>query len=224
MSEEGDIVGDIFGWVGTCISTFFFITPVVPFLKLVKGEITYKESPGVLLICSFMNCILWADYGLIHDRFLQYFPNGLGGSITLVFITIFLIFLAEKRLSFVLLYLGCLGIAILGISFLFYRIVRVDITGIVANIFNVLMYAAPGEKIYTVFKTGNYELIPIWSTFGACACSASWLIYGIYLPDWLVIIPNLLGVICAILEIIIYYIFKGKAKKNDVDGGLTQEE
>ena len=221
---DDEIIKDIFGWTGTGLAIYFFISPVVPFCKLINEQMKINEIPGILLFCSFMNCILWADYGLIHDRFLQYFPNGLGGSITLVFITIFLIFLAEKRLSFVLLYLGCLGIAILGISFLFYRIVRVDITGIVANIFNVLMYAAPGEKIYTVFKTGNYELIPIWSTFGACACSASWLIYGIYLPDWLVIIPNLLGVICAILEIIIYYIFKGKAKKNDVDGGLTQEE
>ena len=144
MSEEkSDIVGDIFGWIGTCITTFFFITPVVPFIKLVKGEITYKESPGVLLICSFMNCILWAVYGLIYNRFLQYFPNGLGGSITLVFITIFLIHLAQKKPAFILLYLGCLTISILGISIFFYRIVSVDITGIVANIFNVLMYAAP---------------------------------------------------------------------------------
>ena len=189
-----------------------------------KGEMKIKDYPGVLLICSFMNCVLWADYGLLHDRFLQYFPNGLGGSITLVFITTYLVYLAEKKIPFALLYNLCSLAVVIGITFLFFQVIEANITGIIANVFNILMYAAPGEKIYTVFKTGNYELIPIWSTFGACACSASWLIYGIYLPDWLVIIPNLLGVICAILEIIIYYIFKGKAKKNDVDGGLTQEE
>ena len=95
--EESDIVGDIFGWIGTVLTTFFLITPIVPLLKLMKGEMIVKEYPGVLLICSFMNCVLWADYGLLNDRFLQYFPNGLGGSITLVFITTFLIYLAEKK-------------------------------------------------------------------------------------------------------------------------------
>ena len=40
--SDSDIVGDIFGWVGSIISTFFFITPVVPFLKLMKEEITIR--------------------------------------------------------------------------------------------------------------------------------------------------------------------------------------
>ena len=212
--EEGDIIGDIFGWVGTVICIYFFVSPVVPFLKVIKGEITYKESPGVLLICSFMNCILWADYGLRKDRFLQYFPNGLGGSITLIFITIFLIYFAEKKLTFALLYAVVLALVVSGIAVLFYKIDSYY-TGLVAMIFNVLMYAAPGEKMYTVCKTGNYTLIPIWSTIGAAACSGCWLIYGLYLLDSNVIIPNVLGVICAIIQIIVFYIFKGKEKKID---------
>ena len=65
MSEEEDLTKDIFGWTGTVISFFFYIAPVVPYLKLIKGEKTLQESPGVLLICSLLNCILWSDYGLI---------------------------------------------------------------------------------------------------------------------------------------------------------------
>ena len=221
--EEGDIIGDIFGWVGTVICIYFFVSPVVPFIKLIKGEITYKESPGILLICSFMNCILWADYGLRKDRFLQYFPNGLGGSITLVFITIFLIYFAGKQLPFALLYTVALALVVAGIAILFYKIDSYY-TGLVAMIFNVLMYAAPGEKMYTVCKTGNYELIPIWSTIGAAACSGCWLIYGLYLLDSNVIIPNVLGVICAIIQIIVFYIFKSKGKKDiNIEGETAPE-
>jgi hypothetical protein len=98
MSDE-DFVGNIFGWVGTVISMFFYIAPVVPFLKLIKGEISCKESPGILLICSFMNCILWGDYGLLLDRFLIYFANGIGGTITLIWIVIFIIHFVEKRFA-----------------------------------------------------------------------------------------------------------------------------
>ena len=77
-------------------------------------------------------------------------------------------------------------------------------------IFNVLMYAAPGEKIYRVIKTGDYKLIPIWSTIGAAACSACWLIYGLYVGDIYIIVPNGLGVICSIIQLIVYSIFKKK--------------
>ena len=224
MSEEGDIVGDIFGWIGTVLTTFFLITPIVPLLKLMKGEMTVKEYPGVLLICSFMNCVLWADYGLLNDRFLQYFPNGLGGSITLVFITTFLIYLAEKKIPFVLLYNLCSLAVICGITFLFFQVIDADVTGIIAVVFNILIYAAPGEKIYTVFKTGNYELIPIWSTIGGCACSACWLIYGLYLPDINVIIPNLLGIIASVIQIIVYLTFKKKAQSKEVDGAIINPE
>ena len=118
--SDSDIVGDIFGWIGTAISMFFYIAPVVPFLKLIRGDMTVKESPGILLICSLMNCVLWTDYGLLKDRFLQYFPNGLGGAITLVFITIFLIHLAKQKVSSALLYVGCLGISVSGLFLLFY--------------------------------------------------------------------------------------------------------
>ena len=209
MSNE-DMVGNIFGWVGTGISTFFYIAPIVPFIKLIKGEITYKESPGILLICSFMNCILWGDYGLLLDRFLIYFANGIGGVITLIWIVIFIIHFVEKRFAMALLYNLILIIAIIGIAMLFFFIVPYEVTGKIAMVFNVLMYASPGEKMITVFKTGNYKLIPIWSTLGGTACSACWMIYGIYLVDWNQIIPNALGVIFSIIQIIVFLFYKLK--------------
>ena len=209
MSNE-DMVGNIFGWVGTGISTFFYIAPIVPFIKLIKGEITYKESPGILLICSFMNCILWGDYGLLLDRFLIYFANGIGGVITLIWIVIFIIHYVEKRFAMALLYNLILIVAIVGIAMLFFFIVPYEVTGKIAMVFNVLMYASPGEKMITVFKTGNYKLIPIWSTLGGTACSACWMIYGIYLVDWNQIIPNALGVIFSIIQIIVFLFYKLK--------------
>ena len=224
----GDLVGDIFGWIGTAISTFFYLAPVVPFLKLIKGEITIKESPGILLICTFMNCVLWGDYGLLLDRFLQYFPNGLGGAITLIWITIYLIHLAKREIGYALLYIFILIVSVTGIALLFFFIVPSAVTGKIVLVFNVLMYASPGEKMITVCKTGNYNLIPIWSTIGGTACSACWLIYGIYLNDWNVIIPNALGVLCSIVQIIVYIVYKGKNKGtnkevDETDQGETNE-
>ena len=236
MPEEGDLVGKIFGWIGTAISTYFFIAPIVPFMKLIKKEITVKEAPGLLLICTLLNCILWGDYGLLYDRFLQYFPNGLGGVITLVWLTIFAIYLANKHIGFVLVYLFIMYVIVADLTLIFYFYVDKEVTGKIVLVFNVLMYASPGEKMVTVCKTGNYTLIPIWSTIGGTACSTCWMIYGIYIADWNVIIPNVLGVLCSIVQIVVYIIFKGRykgdnkglkeddsEKVNDSNGRATEE-
>ena len=58
----------------------------------------------------------------------------------------------------------------------------------------------------------NYELIPICSTIGGTACSTSWMLYGFYQGDILLVIPNALGVIATIIKIIIYVFFMAKKK------------
>ena len=211
---EDDLVGDIFGWVGTIIATYFYLAPVVPFLKVLRGKMDYIDSPIVLLICSFMNCILWADYGLLNNTFLVYLANGIGGTITLVWITIFLIFLAKKKFIISLLFIIGLAIVVIGLLLFFYFLINKEITGYVAMAFNVLMYAASGEKIYRVFKTKDYALIPIFSTVGGLLCSLCWLIFGIYQNDLNLIIPNGLGLFFAILQVVVYLIYYFKKKNN----------
>ena len=105
---------------------------------------------------------------------------------------------------------------IVELYFLCYYIVPSEITGILANIFNVLMYAAPGEKIYKVCKTDNYELIPIFSTVGGLACSTSWMLYGFYQGDFLLVLPNLLGCISAIVQLVVYIIVRRRKKKKEL--------
>ena len=210
------IVGTIFGWAGTIIATYFYLAPVVPFMQVLTNKLNYKDSPGVLLIMSFMNCILWADYGLVKNDFMVYFANGIGGTITLVWITIYLIFLGKKNLLLAVGYNFGLIVVVVLIMIIFF-IIDYNITGYIAMIFNVLMYAAPGEKIYRVITTKDYKLIPIFSTMGGFACSLCWLMYGIYQRDWKLYVPNALGLAFAILQIVIYLIYYLKSKEKNPD-------
>ena len=210
------IVGKIFGWAGTIIATYFYLAPVVPFMQVLTNKLNYKDSPGVLLIMSFMNCILWADYGLVKNDFMVYFANGIGGTITLVWITIYLIFLGKKNLLLAVGY-NCGLIAVIVLIMIIFFIIDYNITGYCAMIFNVLMYAAPGEKIYRVITTKDYKLIPIFSTMGGFACSLCWLMYGIYQKDWKLYVPNALGLAFAILQIVIYLIYYLKSKEKNPD-------
>jgi len=220
---KDDLGSTIFGWVGNALALYFYIAPIVPFVKVIKGQMTWKQSPGVLLLCSFLNCILWSDYGLITNQFLLYLANGLGGTITLIYITIFLIHVADRKVLLSLFYNFFLICCIVEIYFVFYYLVPFKVTGIIANVFNVLMYAAPGEKIYQICKGASYQLIPIWSTIGGTACSTSWMCYGIYQKDIYVVIPNALGVLASIVQIVIFVIYRQKQKNKAQSEETTQE-
>ena len=220
---KDDLGSTIFGWVGNALALYFYIAPIVPFVKVIKGQMTWKQSPGVLLLCSFLNCILWSDYGLITNQFLLYLANGLGGTITLIYITIFLIHVAERKVLLSLFYNFFLICCIVEIYFVFYYLVPFKVTGIIANVFNVLMYAAPGEKIYQICKGASYQLIPIWSTIGGTACSTSWMCYGIYQKDIYVVIPNALGVLASIVQIVIFVIYRRKQKNKAQSEETTKE-
>ena len=210
-----DIVESIFGWLGSIISIYFFIAPIYPFTKVLLNKIDYNDSPGILLLFTFMNCILWSVYGFLKEETQIYVTNSLGGIITLIWITIYLTHLGKKYfiLSFIINIF--LLILIISISHIFYHIVGEDYTGLIAMIFNVLMFVAPGEKIFQVFKNGKFELIPIFSSIGGFACSFCWLIFGIYQKDKNLIIPNSIGLFFSIFQVVIYLIYynKNKVKK-----------
>lgn len=222
-NEQNELIKQIFGWTGTGLATYFYLAPAVPFCKLVNEQLRVNEVPGILLICSFMNCILWADYGLLDNAFQVYFANGIGGGISLIWITIYLIFIGKKTIKLAIFLIILLMAAVGGISYVFYFLIDKEITGFVAMIFNVLMYAAPGEKIFRVFKTRQYNLIPIFSTIGGFFCSLCWLMFGIYKEDRNMIIPNALGLFFAILQVIVYLIFYCK-KKNEENFDLDDDK
>ena len=213
MSDK-DIIESIFGWLGSLLSIYFFISPIHPFTKVLQNKIDFKDSPGILLLFTFMNCILWAVYGFLKNETQIYITNGLGGVITLIWITIYLSYLGKNYfiLSFIINIF--LLILITSISHIFYHIIGEENTGFIAMIFNVLMFAAPGEKIFQVFKNGKFELIPIFSSIGGFACSLCWLLFGIYQKDLNIIIPNSIGLFLAIFQVMVYFIYYNKKKEN----------
>ena len=208
---DNKLIENIFGWIGLIISTYFYCSPVVPFIKVLKGDMKYKDFPGILLMCSMMNCIFWIDYGLLKNKIQVYLTCSIGGTITLIWITIYVIFMAKKDILFSILINLLLLLAMFSLTYKFYN-TNVEITGYVALVFNVLMLAAPGEKIINVIKTGKYELIPIFSTIGSLLCSGSWLMFGVYSGDLTLIIPNGLGLLFGVFQLVIYCIFYKKTK------------
>ena len=199
-------VGIYFGWVGTVISTIFYVTgPAPPYFKLIQGKVSVNDVPGLLLVFTYFNCILWVCYGMRDNQFVVWLPVFIGGIATLIYISIFLIFYFKKKILH-----SCVSIIlVLNLTFevfwVFYVMIkRVRLIGMICVVFNILMCAGTLEKFSRVIKSHNYNLIPILSTFIMLINNICWVIYGIGYGDLNLIVPNSLGVCFQVVAICLY--------------------
>ena len=82
---------------------------------------------------------------------------------------------------------------------------------------NILNFISPAQRIVRVCREKNYSLIPIVTTVLGCISSFLWLVFGILINDYNVMIPNTISVLIALFNTSIWFYFycttKGKKEK-----------
>lgn len=192
------IFGLYISWIGFAFAMFFFFSPIILIINLFKRQINAKEVPFILMIATLLNCVLWLVKGALSYDSVILIGNIIGACLNLVYLSIFWFFLFAN-LKFRLLALLATLICISSVFSLFYFLIKDEnIASITACVFNVIMYAAPGQLIIDVIKKKDYKLIPIISSIIGLLCSSCWMLYGWFgktLKDITIIIPNTLGTI-----------------------------
>ncbi|GBG75260.1 hypothetical protein CBR_g19894 [Chara braunii] len=72
------------------------------------------------------------------------------------------------------------------------------------TVFTVLMYGSPLAVMGTVIKTLSVEFMPFSLSLLGFVCSSTWAAYGIYVQDLWIILPNLLGSLLGLMQLILY--------------------
>ena len=153
-----------------------------------------------------------------NKKIYTFINASIGILITTTFITLYLFLYFHRK------YLQTLGKFLILLIFeclIFFGAIifgNVSVISLMAMIFNVAMYIAPGQKIIRVIREKNYKLIPIRSTIVSICCSGSWLMYGIVINLIPQIIPNALGLFFSIantLAWIYFYINRDTSKDKE---------
>ena len=197
----------VFPILGTIFSVFLSFSPTVPFIQVFQRKEKIDILPEGMLLCQLLNRLLWCSVWVITKRVIPFINAAVGILITTTFLTLYLfLFFHRKWLKtlskFVILLI--FEILIFTGAVLFGN---VSVVSLLAMIFNVAMYIAPGQKILRVIKEKNYKLIPIRSTIVSILCSGSWLIYGIVINLITQIIPNALGLFFSIANTLAWIYF-----------------
>uniref|UniRef100_A0A7N0UJ36 Bidirectional sugar transporter SWEET n=1 Tax=Kalanchoe fedtschenkoi TaxID=63787 RepID=A0A7N0UJ36_KALFE len=207
----------IFSWV----EFFFLIFARRPtFVTIWKKKSVEQFSP-VPYLATFINCMIWILYGLPiikPNNILVLTINGAGVLIEIVYISLFLFYSAGKsRRKIILILIGEIifiaAVALIVLTVAHTTQKRTLMVGIICIVFNVGMYAAPLSIMKMVITTNSVEYMPFTISLASFLNGASWVCYAIFEFDLFIVVPNGLGTLFSLAQLILYAAYYKSTKR-----------
>ncbi|XVE58108.1 hypothetical protein DITRI_Ditri04bG0143600 [Diplodiscus trichospermus] len=206
---------------GNVISLFLFLSPVPTFHRIWKKGSVQQFSPAPYL-ATLINCMVWVIYGLpmVHpNSTLVVTINGLGTAIEVVYLTLFLIFCHDKRnrrklvliVLVELIFIALVTTVVLTVVHTTER--RSMVVGIIAILFNIMMYASPLSIMKLVISTKSVEYMPFFLSLASFANGVAWTTYAFLPFDPFIAVPNGLGTLFSLAQLLLYATYYKSTKR-----------
>ncbi|WOL15895.1 hypothetical protein Cni_G24676 [Canna indica] len=173
-----------------------------------KSTEGFQSLPYVVALFS---CLLWIYYAFVKtDTVLLITINSFGCFIETVYITLYLIYAPKKARMFTLQIFILLNVVTFGLIVLLTQLL------------------ATGSRRVTrlVIRTKSVEFMPFYLSFFLTLSAIAWFGYGLFTKDLYVELPNVLGFLFGVAQMILYIIYKkkGTAKIEKVTSTAANSE
>lgn len=196
---------DLVGWIGCFTTICFYITQLIPFIKVIQKKLYFEDAPGFFISCCYINCFLWMIYGdMIFSDQLR-IANMVGCGICLIAMIIYLFFEIKKYVLDSILNILILVMASWAVyKYLTIAVYDDRIIGMICIFSSFIIYSYFSFIISRVIKERNYMLINFTNTIIYFFSSIIWFSYGIISKDIYIIFPYSIGIIISLIQIVIY--------------------
>ncbi|KAE9601372.1 hypothetical protein Lal_00024054 [Lupinus albus] len=214
MAMNHDSWAFIFGLIGNIISFMVFLSPIPTFYQIYKKKTSegYQSLPYVVALLSAM---LWIYYALVKKdaALLLITINTFGIVVESSYLALFLFYASKKaRVSTIklLLLLNVFGYGamLLATLYLSKGTTRLAIIGWICLVFNISVFAAPLFIMKKVIKTRSVEYMPFTLSFFLTINAVMWFFYGLFLRDYYIALPNTLGFLFGIVQMVLYLVYR----------------
>ncbi|XP_027364011.1 bidirectional sugar transporter SWEET10-like isoform X2 [Abrus precatorius] len=191
-----------------------FLAPLPTFYQIYKKKSSegYQALPYIVALFSSM---LWIYYALVkkESSLLLITINSFGCVIETIYLATFLFYAPNKtRLSTIkiLLLLNVFGFGAMLLSTLYLTTgsKRLTVIGWISLVFNISVFAAPLGIMKRVIKTKSVEFMPFSLSFFLTLNAVMWFFYGLFLKDYYIALPNTLGFLFGIIQMVLYLIYR----------------
>lgn len=215
------------GWMGTGAALFLFLTPMGTCRKIIR-EGTTGDFSDISCVVTLLNCSLWVAYANVTpDRFTCFVTNASGFVLQSGYLVCFLRYHSKESRALLLKKIAAVALLFLvlfGGSMYLGKVGSGDsesseVLGIVCDVINALMYAAPLSVMLDVIRTKSVKSMPLPLSIGCEFCSFMWAFYALWVGDIYIGLPNNAGVVLGICQLSIYARYR-KGSSDQARGSL----
>ncbi|KAK8584193.1 hypothetical protein V6N13_109581 [Hibiscus sabdariffa] len=145
--------------------------------------------------------------------------NGAGTAIEVVFLTLFLVFCHDKKKRLMVLLIVVVelviaaAIATVILTQVYTTQRRSMIVGIIAILFNIMMYAAPLSVMKLVITTKSVEYMPFSLSLASFLNGVAWTTYAFLPFDPFIAVPNGVGTMFSLAQLLLYGTYYKSTKR-----------
>lgn len=211
---------EIIGGIGTATTIGYFLSPIYEIAYMIKDGGDTTKNPYLIYIFTILNCLFWTLYGFIDKTWPLYVTEGTGLLLNYIYLLIFIAYLNTPMAQRGILMAIVSGIIIF-LSVMFYFVIpSKEINGTLAAISDIFMGLSPFQYVPLIFKYKDNSYIPLSVTCFLAANNLVWSLFGFLKDvDYVLIIPNFLGLLFNLLQISIWVQFYDLKENN-----LNKEE
>ncbi|XP_012574846.1 bidirectional sugar transporter N3-like [Cicer arietinum] len=203
----------IFGILGNIISFLVYLAPLPTFIQIYKNKCTegFDSLPYVVALFSSM---LWLYYGFIQaNASLLISINSFGCVVEAIYCIIYIIYAPRevRKLTIKLIAAMDVGSFILIWSIVEWAIpqhLRVQVLGWICMSISVSVFASPLSIAVKVIRTRSVQYMPFSLSFSLTLSAVMWFFYGYFKKDKCVFIPNIVGFILGVIQMVLYAYYK----------------
>ncbi|XP_022863561.1 bidirectional sugar transporter NEC1-like [Olea europaea var. sylvestris] len=208
-----------FGILGNVVSFMVYMAPVPTFYKIYKR----KSSEGFHSIpysVALFSAMLYLYYAYLKKNVILLITiNSFGCVMEVGFLIIFLVYATYESKIYTAKILFLFNIVAMGLVVgctysLSKGQKRVTIVGWICSVFSLCVFVAPLSIMRRVIKTKSVEYMPLTLSLFLTLSAAIWFFYGLFIKDFYIAAPNVVGFLFGMVQIILYLIYKDKKQQN----------
>ncbi|KAA8540656.1 hypothetical protein F0562_024425 [Nyssa sinensis] len=157
--------------------------------------------------------MLWIYYGLLKSDNFLITINLFGCCIETIYICFFLFYAPKKARASTMKLLLLLNVIGFGLILLLTHFLAKDskvaaIVGWICLVISVTVFVAPLCIVRKVIQTKSVEFMPFLLSSFLTLSAVMWFFYGLLVKDYKIAIPNVLGFIFGVLQMVLYAVYR----------------
>lgn len=207
-------------FAGNIFAFVLFVSPIPTFKRIAQNRSTEQFS-GLPYVYSLLNCLICFWYGLpcvSKGVILVSTVNAFGAVFQLVYVTIFIVFADTTRklkmFGFLITVFGVFGFVTYTSLEMFDHKTRQMFVGYLSVASLISMFASPLSIIRLVVRTRSVEFMPFYLSLATFLMSFSFFAYGLLLEDFFIYVPNGVGSILGVIQLLLYAYYSKKSRED----------